>query len=250
MSEYSTSQPGTVPVATPLPDSPPAPKPDVLYIYSHSSMLYWWPVWAVGYLMALLTYFQGQTKVLGDEPVWFHPSNNLGILFLLTLLLVILITNVPMRGFVSGMVMLGIICVALLLAYLGVWDSILTWVAGLNVHLNLGAYFWFSTALLTAWAVSVFVVDRFTYWEVRASQVTQVEVFGAGSRSYDTTGMQVEKHRGDLFRHWLLGLGSGDLVIRTSGGSREVVEVPNVLFVGSKLTVMQRLIAQDPTAVG
>lgn len=38
----------------PLPEKP---KPmSELKVYSHSSLVYWWPVWAVGYLMAILTY--------------------------------------------------------------------------------------------------------------------------------------------------------------------------------------------------
>ena len=36
-----------------------------LRIYSHSSLLYWWPVWAVGYVMALVTYWQGQQSISG-----------------------------------------------------------------------------------------------------------------------------------------------------------------------------------------
>ena len=43
------------------------------------------------------------------------------------------------------------------------------------------------------------------------------EEVGGGEKSYDTAGMSIEKHRDDLFRHWVLGLGSGDLTVRTSG---------------------------------
>jgi hypothetical protein len=77
--------------------------------------------------------------------------------------------------------------------------------------------------------------------------VTAEYVFGAGSRSFDTNGMLLEKHREDLFRHWLLGLGSGDLRIQTTGASHETIEVPNILFIGSKIAAMQRLIAEEPT---
>lgn len=58
--------------------------------------------------------------------------------------------------------------------------------------------------------------------------------------------MGLEKQRDDLFRHWLLGLGSGDLQIRTSGATRELIEVPNVLFIGAKAKAMQRLISEVP----
>src|SRR5439155_910547 len=34
-------------------------EPLQLRVYSHSNLYYWWPVWAVGFLMAALTYFNG-----------------------------------------------------------------------------------------------------------------------------------------------------------------------------------------------
>ena len=58
--------------------------------------------------------------------------------------------------------------------------------------------------------------------------------------------MGLEKHRDDLFRYWLLGLGSGDLKIRTSGATREQIDVPNVLFIGRKVVAIQQLIAEEP----
>lgn len=81
-----------------------------LRIYSHSSILYWWPVWAVGYLMAFLTYSHGnpaQNEAAEQAQTWIHPSNSLGVVFVLVLFLVILITNFSVRGLASGMVILG-----------------------------------------------------------------------------------------------------------------------------------------------
>jgi hypothetical protein len=107
-------------------------------IIGHSPLFYWWPVWAVGYLMALLTYLGGNhmavvpagtvaekaRQVQGvDDPrdVLILPanrelaidesagvpeqpvqhvarSNSLGSVFVTVLLLVILITNVRLSG--------------------------------------------------------------------------------------------------------------------------------------------------------
>jgi hypothetical protein len=39
-------------------------------------------------------------------------------------------------------------------------------------------------------------------------------------------------------------MGSGDLVVRTSGANRQTYELPNVLFVGSKLTAAQRMLQE------
>ena len=85
-----------------------------------------------------------------------------------------------------------------------------------------------------------------SYWEISPGQLTHVSLLGAGSKSYNAQGMGLEKHRDDLFRHWLLGLGSGDLQIRTSGATREQIDVLNVLFIGSKVDRIQKLIAEVP----
>ena len=58
--------------------------------------------------------------------------------------------------------------------------------------------------------------------------------------------MMLEKRQDDLFRHWLLGFGSGDMQVRTSGATREQIDIGNVLFVSSKIAAMQRLIAESP----
>src|SRR3712207_8475364 len=55
-------------------------------------------------------------------------------------------------------------------------------------------------------------------------QVTHVFVLGAASKSYDTENMVLEKFRDDLFRHWILGFGSGDLHITTYGAERRSEE--------------------------
>ncbi len=220
-----------------------------LRIYSHSSIFYWWPVWAVGYFMALLTYWHGrpeQADAVVQAREWIHPSNNLGVIYLLVLFLVILITNFTVRGLASGMVIMGAVLITVLLAFVGWWDEVFTWFGHLKIHLTLGAYFWFSTLMFVTWAATVFGLDRVKYWEVTPGQLTHVSLLGTGSTSYNTQGMGLEKHRDDLFRHWLLGIGSGDLRIRTSGATHELLDVPNVLFIGSKIGAMQRLIAEVP----
>jgi hypothetical protein len=232
------------------PGMPEPPTTPSLRIYGHSHFLYWWPVWVVGYIMAALTYVQGQVHEIGNNRELFHPSSNLGVIFFATLFLVILMTNFTVRGLASGMVILGAAFLTVLFAYLGWWDTILGWFGELKINMNCGAYFWFSTVMFMTWCISVFLVDHMTYFQVEPGQVTRNYVFGAGSQSYNTQGMMLEKHRADLFQNWLLGLGSGNLVIRTSGASHEVIEVPNVMFIGWKVEAMEQLIAMEPAVPG
>jgi len=92
----------------------------------------------------------------------------------------------------------------------------------------------------------VFVYDRLTYWRVTPGQLTHDTVIGGAQRSYDTRGMVFEKQRQDLFRHWILGFGSGDIEISTMGARRETFSIPNVLFVDAKVSAIQRMIAMQP----
>src|SRR5579863_9624825 len=51
--------PSPRPAAAPI---PPAHKNEIRII-SHSTLFYWWPVWALGFLMALVTLFSGQYMI-------------------------------------------------------------------------------------------------------------------------------------------------------------------------------------------
>ena len=249
-SVQNTAPPSRIEAGRAVPPEPNKPQvPRQLRIYSHSSLLYWWPVWVAGFVMTALTYWQGkpeQIEAIGHAREWIHPSSNLGVIFFLVLFLVILITNFSVRGLASGMVIMGAALVTVVLAYIGWWDEIFSWFGNLKVHLTLGAYFWFSTLMFLTWAVTVFGLDRLNYWEVTPGQLTHKFLFGAGSKSYNAQGMGLEKHRSDIFRHWLIGLGSGDMEIRTSGATHEKIDVPNVLFIGSKVAAMEQLIAEVP----
>lgn len=222
----------------------------VLRIYSHSPFYFWWPVWVCGFVMALLTSWSGSPPhvegIAGRPGEWVHPSSNLAVIFFLTLYLVVLITSFTLRGLASGIVILSMVLVTVVLAWMGWWDNVFRWFGNLTLHLTLGAYFWFSMLMCLTWFLSVFVFDRISYWEFTPGQLTRKTLFGSGSNSYNTQGMALEKHRDDIFRHWLIGLGSGDLKLRTSGAIREEIDVPNVLFIGSKVAAMQRFIAEVP----
>jgi len=215
-------------------------------VYSHSPIFYWWPVWFVGYIMAFLTYTQGQTILFDGLAVRIHPSRTLGVLFTMTFLLVILITHLAVRGIASLTVLMTIIAATLLFAWLGWWEEIFRLLGSLAIFMNLGFYVFFSSAVFVTWFLSVFVFDHMEVYKFHPGQMVHENILGAGERTYDARGMVVEKLRSDLFRHWILGLGSGDLHIATTGARKEEFVIPNVLFVGSKLQRIQQLASMRP----
>jgi hypothetical protein len=90
--------------------------------------------------------------------------------------------------------------------------------------------------------VVVLFFDRMRYMVFAPGQLQVCQDIGSGKAAYDTLGMVVAKRRSDLFRHWLLGFGSGDLLVQTGGANGKQFEMHNVLFVGSKLQLVQQLL--------
>jgi len=221
-------------------------QPEELRVYSHTALLYWWPVCVLGYFFAALTLLEGQSIQFNDAVVIMHPSKNLGVIYTLVFTLVVLLTNATVRGLASAMVIAVLLAVTFLFAYLGWWEDIFRAFSRLAMFMNLGFYVFFSTAVFIMWVLGVFVFDRLDYWIFRPGQVIHQMALGGGSRSYDTHGMSVYKLRDDLFRHWILGIGSGDIHMAAPGTNTEEFILPNVMFVGRKLVYIQQLVSMKP----
>lgn len=240
----------TAPATTPVNAATRLARPMELRVFSHSPLLYWWPVWVTGYILAIITYLEGKVVDFNNGDVVVHvmiyPSKNLGVIYTMVFILVVVLTNATVRGLASAMVITVILALTFLFAYLGWWESIFDAVDRLAIFMNLGFYVFFSTAILLIWVLGVFVFDRMEYWIFRPGQVIHEMVFGGGSRTYDTRGLSVYKLRNDLFRHWILGLGSGDIHMMTQANGGHEFLLPNVLFVGRRLTTIQELVAMKP----
>ena len=76
--------------------------------------------------------------------------------------------------------------------------------------------------------------------------MTHEFLLGASDKSYDTDAMVLTKRQDDIFRHLILGVGSGDLHMQTMGGTGQEAVVPNVCFVSRKIAAVERLIATKP----
>jgi hypothetical protein len=269
--------------------SPKAP-PKEIVIISHSPIFYWWPVWFVGFLMAAWTYLEGHLMVVvppgtvaevartvsgHDEPrdvlvlppgqklpadrateaalqprLRMASSNNPGMIFAVTLCLVIVISNIHLRGLWSVVVIMAIALGSILLAALGLWDVILGALGMIDIHINALGYVSISLFLLAIWALTYLLYDRRTSTVFSRGQVRVREAIGGRETKYDILGMRVEKHADDLFRHWLLGFGSGDLTVRTSGTDAQKLEIPNVLRVNRKLELIRRMLQEREVVTG
>ena len=263
-------------------------------------LFYWWPIWLLGFIMALVTYIEDhrlavlpngatvskiredeksayyelgivkgtETKSLADaverskpvpgsdnraavfptrvsQKIWMAP------VFCVVLLLTVVITNVPLRGLWSFLVLLMFLVIALLISLIpDGWDKLFATIGHLHIYINMAGYLFIATVVFILWAVSVFIFDQRTYIKVTPGQIQVCEHVGASIRNFDTTGLSFEKQRDDLFRHWLLGFFSGDLIVRTAGAERETIRVPNVLWISWRLQEVQALLREKAVVGG
>jgi hypothetical protein len=229
-----------------LPD--PAALPE-LRIYSRSAIFYWWPVWVTGYILAAITAVWGQSITLSNgTKILVHPNTGLGLSFIVILTLIMMLTNVKLRGIYSIVLLLSIAFVTVLFGWLGWWDRVFAFIPQLTVYMNIGFYLTFSTILFAIWAMRFLLFDRLVFWRIRPGQLTEEHVIGGGEQSYDTRGMVFEQRGNDFFRH-TVGLGAADLLLITTGARKQEIDIPNVLFADRKIKTMQRLIAIKPEEV-
>lgn len=218
-----------------------------VFVYGHSALFYWWPLWVVGYIMALVTWLHHDRAIIGTEPEWFYPNRDLSVIFTLLLVLLTVVTSTKIKGMKAAFIIAGGAFFALLFVHLGWWEPILGWLVHQSISLSFGFYVFYSSLLFLTWVISVFVIDHLSFWRFRPGQITHEYLGGIVENSYDTDNMTFSLNRqDDFFRHWFIGFGSGDLHMQTMGGQGMKLGVENVLFVGSKMFEIQRLIATKP----
>jgi hypothetical protein len=260
-------------------------RPVEITIVSHSNLFYWWPVWVVGYVLGLLTLYDGQRLAIvpaqtevytnavveGDDqggnrvkieshrevlvvpdkkvlplhdPPYLHVATNksYGVLYACVLLLVIVFSNVPMQGIWSVAVIITIVLLFIIFQLSGAWKKTINTLALLHIYINAAGYFVISTGLLILWLMTLLFFDPQTYMVFTPGQLRARLEIGQAETAYDTSGMTIQRQRSDLFRHWILGLGSGDLMVNTAGPQAHHFDMPNVLFVGHKVRQIEQLL--------
>jgi hypothetical protein len=266
------------------PTHKPAAKPLTIRVVSHTALIYWWPVWLVGFILAGLTYADGsrldvvpapttvtviQPKKVYELtvpegsapslesaaansankkdafPVQIARSKNYGVVYIVVVLLVIFGSNVPLRGLASIMAILFVLLVTVLFAYLDWWEPIFDYVGGLHIQISLAGYLVPSLVLLVLWLATLFCYDPLRYMKFTPGQIVVHKEIGDLREVFDTAQVEVEKRRSDLFRHWILGFGAGDLIIKIPSQAMQI-ELPNVLFVNGRVSEIANLMKMKP----
>jgi hypothetical protein len=216
-----------------------------IIVYGHSSLLYWWPVWLISFILAGVTYAEGDRS----GGVTVSNANVPGIIFVITLLAVALSSTVLLRGMMSVIAVVSVIAVSVAFAWFGWWGEILEFLGGLEIRINAAGYLCIGVPLFLAWLTVVCWYDRLHYITFGRGQIRYVQEVGDSEMVIPAEGAIVEKKRSDWFRHWLLGLGSGDLVIGTGGHNSPTIGLKNVLRIQQKLAVIDKLLREKAVSV-
>jgi hypothetical protein len=167
--------------------------------------------------------------------VYMARSKSYGVIFCVVLLVCIIITNVPLRGMWSVVVIITLIMLSVIFALAGWWERIFATLHLLDIRINMGGYVFISGLLFAAWLFTLLLFDQQVYIVFEPGQFKVCTEIGGGEKVFPTMGMRVERKQSDLFRHMILGLGSGDLVVKTFGAGADHFDLPNVLFIRKKM---------------
>lgn len=190
------------------------------------------------------------SRAEGNEPWQTRMSQypGLGMAFVITLLLVFFTTNVPLRGLWSFVVFLLIALVVVIISLIpGAWGNIWKALSSWLVFMNLAFYMIVGGVVFTLWAIAFFVFDPQQFVIFAPGQVRVCEHIGDAVEAYSSAGVQLTKQRDDPFRHFLLGFGSSDLIIKFATGDRREVRIPNVLGLNFSIARVEEMIRTVPS---
>ena len=96
-------------------------------VYQHSDLLYWWVVWAYGFLCAALTAVRGVPVTLaqGHKAVLIYPGAWMGISYVMLVLFVLVFTNARARGVKSLVLFLLLVVIGLSVQMTVGWTEVL-----------------------------------------------------------------------------------------------------------------------------
>ncbi len=185
----------------------------------------------------------------GGEPfttrVSRHPA--LGMAFIVTLLLIVFTTNVPLRGLWSFVALLFIALLVVIISLIpGAWDKIATTLTSWLVFINLATYLIIGGVVFVLWALAYFIFDPRQFVIFAPGQIRVCEHIGDAVEAYPSIGATLSKQRDDPFRHFLLGFGSSDITLKLNTG-REI-RIPNVLGLSFDLQEVEQMIRTVPSA--
>ena len=212
-----------------------------LKVYTHSPILYWWPIWVLGFVFGILSLFVGGE---GSETV-ADASRVQGQTFVFVLVFVIFSTTVKLRG--ANSVILGLIMAigGILLVTANLSGPIAAFIGGLDIYMSSSFYWFVGITVFLMWVVMIFGFDKVKFYEIAPGQVRERVFWGSGDRAESGANARCKYLKDDFLRHRMLGLVvTGDIEITLATG--EVWYLHNVIFAKQKANRINELIVTRP----
>lgn len=209
-----------------------------LKVYTHSPILYWWPIWLLGFVFGFVSLFVGGEGTEAAQRVQ-------GQTFVFVLVFVIFSTTVKLRG--ANSVILGLILAigGILLATANLSGPIAAFIGGLDIRMSPAFYWFIGVTVFLMWAVMIFGFDKVKFYEIAPGQVRERVFWGSGDRAESGANARCKYLKDDFLRHRMLGLVvTGDIEITLATG--EVWYLHNVLFAKQKAQRINELIVTRP----
>ncbi|MEQ3745935.1 MAG: hypothetical protein ABNH53_06815 [Henriciella sp.] len=207
-------------------------------VYTHSPILYWWPVWMLGFIFFALT-----AAGVGDEGG--AAARVQGQTFVFALIFVIFSTTVKLRG--ANSVILGLLLAigGILLFMANLSAPIASFIGGLDIRMSSAFYLFIGVTVFLMWALMIFGFDKVKFYEFAPGQIRERVYWGSGDRAESGANARCRYLKDDFLRHRMLGLiVTGDIEITLGDG--EVWYLHNVLFAKQKASQINDLIVTRP----
>ncbi len=233
----SDTQPSAEPAQTAKIEDARVMASDPLRVFSHSSIIYWWPLWVFGFLFFILSTFG-----LGSNET---AQRIMGLTYAVILLFVVFSTTVRLRGANSVIFGLSVLIGIILLVTSGYTGLLTNFAASLDVRMSPTFYLIIGTGVFLEWVLMFWGFDRVKYWEIVPGQMHEKIFWGSGNRSENGANAKCHYRADDFLRHRILGLNStGDLEIVLGDGS--VWNLNNVVNAKKKSKRINELIVMRP----
>ena len=210
-----------------------------IIFYSHSQIMYLWPIWLGSFAISDLTSFFDNFNRELDGKVFALPGVTL--FHLVVMAVVIFFTSVNLRGVWAVVFAVSAVALGLAFSVCDFWEPILKRLGDLELYVNPDFYRAMGVVIFIPWLFVVFVFDLRRYFHFRPSQVTMVHEIGEGEKTFDSFGVVMEKHRDNYVQHMALGFGSGDLSISTHGGDSDIITFRNVFRINRVLKEVSKI---------
>lgn len=210
-----------------------------LRVYTHSPILYWWPIWLLGLLFWAITGFG-----FGNDATETSAQIQ-GQTFVFALVFVIFSTTVRLRG--ANSVIFGLLLAigGILLFMANLSAPLAEFFGSLDIHMSASFYGFMGISVLLIWVIMIFGFDKVKFYEIAPGQVHQRVVWGTGDRAENGASVRCTYKKDDFLRHRMLGLGmTGDIEITFP--NNEVWELHNVMLAKRRSKRINELIVLRP----